>query len=119
MLVIVIVFITETRSGWYCRDCGLAVYRKQQKFSLIAGWWGLPALVTLIALMQNSGQIAPFAALPAPSHDTELPPRAVARFGRPLSPGRPVSRSLALIPPILLAALFLIVCCGGRSFLQD
>ncbi|MDI6098828.1 hypothetical protein QLQ12_09475 [Actinoplanes sp. NEAU-A12] len=118
VVVILIGFHVRTRSGGFCRDCGLAVFREQQKFTLVAGWWGIPAPAGLIALLMNASQLARINRLPPPRYDAGPPPGIGNRFGRPLRPGRPVGQSPALIVPILLAVAFLIVCCGPR-FLYD
>ena len=114
VVVILIGLRVRTRSGRFCRDCGLAIFREQQKFTLVAGWWGIPALATPIFALMNVGQLDQFHRLPAPRYVTEPPPGIGNRFGRPLPPGRPVSQSPAIVVPILLAVLFLVLCCGPR-----
>jgi hypothetical protein len=101
-VVILIAFQVATQRGFFCRDCGLATYREMTKYTLVAGWWGLPALVGLIAVLMNVSAAAKVKELPAPSGSIRR---------RPV-PGTPVSRSPALIVPILLAGLILILCCA-------
>jgi hypothetical protein len=116
VIVILIGFSSRTRAGWFCRDCGLSIFREQQKFSLAAGWWGIPALATLIALLTNANQAETIKRLPAPRHQAEPPPGAGSRYGRPLHPGRPVPQSPVIAIPIILFGLLLLLCCGPRLF---
>ena len=114
VIVILIGLSTQTRAGWFCRDCGLTIFREQQKYSLAAGWWGLPAVATVIALICNANQAETIEQLPAPRHLAESPAGAGNRYGRPLRPGPPVSRSPVLAVPIILFGLVFVLCCAGR-----
>lgn len=114
VVVILIGFRSQTRAGWFCRDCGLTIFREQQKFSLAAGWWGIPALVTAIALLTNANEADKVRRLPGPRHLAEPPAGAGKRYGRPLHPGKPVPQSPVIAIPIILIGLLLVLCCGPR-----
>jgi len=116
VIVILIGLRTQTRSGWFCRDCGLTTFREQQKYSLAAGWWGIPALATPIIVLMNLSEVDKVKHLPQPRYAPERPEGAGARYGRPLRPGTPVSQSPVIIIPIVLAGLLLLLCCGPRLF---
>ncbi len=112
MITIVIGVQVSTISGRYCRDCGLAHYRAQTKSALLGGWWGLPAVVLPLLLIMNVvgakkiERLAPATSVPASAL------RPGAQYSPPLVPGTPVSRSPALIVPLLMLALVIGCCCG-------
>ncbi|GAB7051005.1 hypothetical protein [Catenuloplanes indicus] len=102
VLALLIAWQLQTRRGWFCRDCGVSVHREMTTFTMVAGWWGLAFLGALTAIAMNASAAGRLARLPAPAY----------RTGRPLAPRRPLSRSPALIGPILFGTLVLAFCCG-------
>ncbi|MFE2877776.1 hypothetical protein ACFXG6_28730 [Streptomyces roseus] len=93
------------QEGPFCRDCGLATYRKMSADTLWQGWWGpLSVFITPVTVLMNLGARSRFLRL-APPTGHILPP---------LSPGRPLWRRppalvflaatvlIALAPPLLI-----------------
>lgn len=93
------------QEGPFCRDCGLATYRKMSADTLWQGWWGpLSVFITPVTLLMNLGARSRFLRL-APPAGAILPS---------LSPGRPLWRRppalvfltaavlIALAPPLLV-----------------
>lgn len=116
VVVIVIGMAAQTRADWFCRECGTAVFREQTKYTLVAGWWGIPAPATVVFLLLNLSERGKLQQLPAPRHLPVPPEGAGPRYGRPLPPGRPVRSSPALVVPVLLVALLLFLCVGPGLF---
>jgi len=106
VLAFLIVWQVQTRMGFYCRDCGVAIHREMTKFTMVAGWWGFAALGALMVILMNASAAARLERLPSPAY----------RPARPLTPGPPISRSPALIGPLLLLTLVLVLCCGVPNF---
>ncbi|MEU7603760.1 hypothetical protein [Streptomyces sp. NPDC041003] len=83
--------------GPFCRDCGLATYRRMSSDTLWQGWWGpLSFFITPVTLLMNLGPRAAFRRLAPPA----------GGFRPPLDPGRPMWRRvpvlLFLVPLLLL-----------------
>jgi hypothetical protein len=78
----VIMGITTTERGVYCRDCGLAVFRKRMSATLLTGWWGI------ISFFTNFGAV--IGNLAARSELMKLGPATREPGARFLQPGRPV-----------------------------
>ncbi|WP_033340555.1 hypothetical protein [Catenuloplanes japonicus] len=106
VLSLLIAWQVSTRMGNFCRDCGVAVHREMTKFTMVAGWWGFAVLGALVVILMNASAAARLERMPSP---TERP-------GRPLVPGPPISRSPALIVPLLFLTLILVFCCGIPDF---
>lgn len=89
--------------GWFCRDCGLAVFREMTNRTLITGWWGvLSFFVNWLTLARNVFARAKVARLSPPqSRD----PLVVTPLSGPLSPGA----SLFARPGVYVAAVVLVV----------
>ncbi|MFD4869975.1 hypothetical protein [Streptomyces sp. NPDC058412] len=85
--------------GPFCRDCGLATYRRMSSDTLWQGWWGpLSFFITPVTLLTNLGPRAAFRRLGPPA----------GGFRPPLDPGRPLWRrppALLLLAPVLLVFL--------------
>ena len=82
VVAFVIMGVTSTQSGVFCRDCGLALFRKRMSQTLLTGWWGfLHFFVNLGVIVGNLSARAHLARLAAPTRDPG------AQF---LRPGRPV-----------------------------
>jgi len=73
--------------GPFCRDCGLATFRRMTANTLAFGWWGLiPFFVTPITVLDNLVQRRKVAKLAAP----QPMPGFVPHVPGPLNPGKPV-----------------------------
>ncbi|MEU5240280.1 hypothetical protein ACH4UR_16305 [Streptomyces lydicus] len=92
-----------SRSGVFCRSCGLATYREMSAKTLWQGWWSpLSVVITPITLLVNLGPRSRFHALAAP----------VGGFRPSLDPGKPLLRrpeTLLILIPLALLALALTV----------
>ncbi|WP_433181191.1 hypothetical protein [Actinoallomurus sp. CA-150999] len=97
-----------TATGPFCRDCGLATFRKQTTKTLAGGWCSIGALVlTPIFLLMNIIARGKVANLPAPQ---PLAGRA------PLDPGPPVfQRPTAYVYPVIFALFWMLVIIGNLS----
>ncbi|WKD35853.1 LppU/SCO3897 family protein [Streptomyces xanthophaeus] len=85
--------------GPFCRDCGLATYRRMSSDTLWQGWWGpLSVFITPVTLLMNLGPRAAFRKLapPAGGHRPALDP------GKPMWRRGPV---LLFLAPVLLVVL--------------
>lgn len=93
------------QEGPFCRDCGLATYRKMSADTLWQGWWGpLSLFITPVTVLMNLAARSRFVGL-APPAGHILPS---------LSPGKPLWRRppalvflaaavlIALAPPLLV-----------------
>ncbi|MEV0412507.1 hypothetical protein AB0I68_17300 [Streptomyces sp. NPDC050448] len=85
------------QDGPFCRDCGLATYRRMSSDTLWQGWWGpLSFFITPFTLLLNLGARAGFRRLAPPA----------GGFRPALDPGRPLWRRpaalLFLVPALLL-----------------
>ncbi|HEY1488219.1 MAG TPA: hypothetical protein VGF84_19080 [Micromonosporaceae bacterium] len=87
--------------GPFCRDCGIATFRRATATTLVGGWYGIISLVTApFTLLANVSRRRRVAGLAAPLNP--YPGRS------PLSPGRPVYlrwQILGLLAPVALIAL--------------
>ncbi len=102
VVAMVVVGVTSTFRGVYCRDCGLAMFRKRMSATLLTGWWGfLHFFVNLGVIAGNLGARAQLMRLAAPMRNPG------ARY---LDPGRPVFLRAGFI---VSAAVLLV----GGSFL--
>ncbi len=89
--------------GPYCRDCGIATFRKASAINLIAGWWGyISVFVTPVYLIMNAVARRKVAKLPAPQYP--------APGYSPLPVGRPLLlrwQAIGLLLPALLIAVII------------
>ncbi|MEU6314892.1 hypothetical protein [Streptomyces sp. NPDC047014] len=87
--------------GPFCRDCGLATYRRMSSDTLWQGWWSPLSLVAApVTLLMNLGPRAAFRRLAPPS----------GGFRPPLDPGKPLwCRAPALLVLVPLSLLSLLV----------
>ncbi|MFD3470186.1 hypothetical protein ACFWWM_28240 [Streptomyces sp. NPDC058682] len=85
--------------GPFCRDCGLATYRRMSSDTLWQGWWGpLSVFITPVTLLMNLGPRASFRRLAPPA----------GGYRPALDPGKPLWRRapfLLLLTPALLVLL--------------
>lgn len=116
VLVAVIGMGVRRSAGWYCRDCGMTIFREQTKFTLLAGWWGIPAVATPLFLLLNLAERGKVERLPRPRFAPMPPADAGPRYGRPLPPVAPVRRSPAIIVPIVLIGFLVLLCAGPHLF---
>ena len=85
-------------NGPFCRDCGLAMFRKHTADTLWQGWWGfLSFFITPVIIMINLMQRPRVARLAPPSRH----PETVAPLAAPLDPGKPVYQRPEILVPIL------------------
>ncbi|MFI8390957.1 hypothetical protein [Streptomyces sp. NPDC085540] len=85
--------------GPFCRDCGLATYRRMSSDTLWQGWWGpLSVFITPVTLLMNLGPRASFRRLAPPA----------GGYRPALDPGKPLWRRapvLLFLAPVLLVLL--------------
>jgi hypothetical protein len=82
VVAFVVMGVTSTQRGVYCRDCGLAMFRKRMSATLLTGWWGIiHFFVNIGAIVTNLSARSQLMRLAPPTRDPS------ASF---LSPGRPV-----------------------------
>ncbi len=107
---LILAFEVVAYKGWYCLDCGLAVYRDETANTLKRGWWSVTGLVIVpIFLLMNLVRWVRLVRL-APPRPT---PGVVGPNPRPATPGRPVFRRPAAIMlvfalPFTLAILLIV-----------
>lgn len=91
------------RDEMFCRDCGLAVFRRMQGDSLWQGWWSaLSVLINPVVLLHNLGERAKLLRLGAPVPGA---PHA------PLDPGKPLTRRpqiIGMVMPLMWAATLIL-----------
>jgi hypothetical protein len=81
--------------GPFCRDCGLATYRRMTVESMWIGWWGfLSAIINPVTMLINLGPRSTIINLPPPIPGS---PRL------PMQPGKPLYARIEFILPIALA----------------
>lgn len=101
-----VIFMQFLKSpGPFCRDCGLATYRRMTVESMWIGWWGfLSAVVNPVTMLINLGSRSTL---------TKLPPPIPGGPRIPMQPGKPLfhraefllAAALILVGPIILLAL--------------
>ncbi|MEU7554718.1 hypothetical protein AB0B01_20650 [Streptomyces sp. NPDC044571] len=85
--------------GPFCRDCGLATYRRMSGDTLWQGWWGpLSFFITPVTLLVNLGPRASFRRLAPPT----------GGFRPAMDPGKPLWRRPAALLFLVPVALFLL-----------
>lgn len=101
--------------GPFCRDCGVATFRRMTERTLVQGWWGfLSSVITPVVVLMNLVLRHKVASLAAPVRV----PGAPAVQNAPMNPGAPLlARPLALvglaIPVILLVVLIAVSASSG------
>jgi hypothetical protein len=94
--------------GPFCRDCGLATFRKMTARTLVQGWWGYASFViTPITVLINLVKRDKVASLPAPQ------PSPTGGSRPPMDPGPPLlARPMAIIglaiPLVLIVLIFVL-----------
>ncbi|PYC77026.1 toxin-antitoxin system, toxin component [Streptomyces tateyamensis] len=98
-LLIIMRFLS--RSGPFCRDCGIATHRQMVANSLWQGWWGLlSALINPLTMLRN---------LPQRAKVNKLPPPMPGGPSVPMNPGRSLflrPAILGLLVPVVAIGLF-------------
>ncbi|MEJ8645317.1 hypothetical protein WKI68_37125 [Streptomyces sp. MS1.HAVA.3] len=96
---LVVMMRALSRTGPFCRDCGLATYRRMSSDTLWQGWWGpLSLFITPVTLLTNLAPRAAFHKLAPPT----------GGFRPALDPGKPLWRrtpALLVLTPLALLAL--------------
>lgn len=93
--------------GRFCRDCGLALYRKHMNHTLLLGWWGIISFFTnFAAIFKNIKGWGVIRSLDAPSGQAEQPP---------LEPGRPMYArpGIYMAAALVLAGVLFLGNAGG------
>jgi len=68
--------------GSWCRDCGLATFRRLQNWNLMIGWWGIASVfLNAYAILRNLSSRGKVLSLSEPSRPAGSKPLEV---GRPL-----------------------------------
>ena len=93
---IVVVWVNRRVRGVFCRDCAIALFRRQMNLTLATGWWGVISFflgnpITIIYDLVQRGRIARWA---PPQRPEGAPP--------PLALGRPVFLRPGIAVPIVL-----------------
>jgi hypothetical protein len=107
---LVIAYQVNTYRGWLCRNCGLAIYRKQTVRTLVRGWWSLTGLAVVpMFLLIYLIQWVRLTRLPAPRPS----PGVRGPNPGPADPGRPVfRRPVALMLLLALPAVVVFGLCS-------
>lgn len=102
-LILLMRFLTAP--GPYCRDCGLATFRKMTADTLVLGWWGAASFfITPITVLINLIKRGRVAKLGEPRKAFEV----VAPLPAPLNPGKP----LVARPQFWIAAAIIVGLAG-------
>jgi hypothetical protein len=120
LVTVVIVAQSEYEKKWYCRDCGLAIYRTFCERTLVGGWWGVQGLCVPLVLFLNHVQFQYIRALPLPAYQTasfSVDTNGIAKAEHtaaghtaPLDPGKPMlQRWTTYIAPAVLVLLLLLI----------
>jgi hypothetical protein len=97
---LLVAFRAELADGWYCRPCGLRAFREHTNHSLLAGWWGVSALLAnLVYLGRNAEARRALGRLPATAGDERAGPPLWCR------PGPWVAAAFPLAAWLLVAAI--------------
>ncbi|MBO0854229.1 MAG: hypothetical protein J2P18_10720 [Nocardia sp.] len=90
-----------TSRGPFCRDCGMATYRKMTVESLWLGWWGIiSSIVNPIMMLANLGPRGRILELGAPIPGSPRPP---------MDPGKPLYQRPGFLAPLIIFALPVLV----------
>jgi hypothetical protein len=95
-------------SGPFCRDCGLATFRRMTSSTMLQGWWGLASFfITPITILINLVLRYRVANLGPPQR---VPGVVGALSPYPLDPGKPVlARPQAIAAFVVLLVLVVLV----------
>jgi hypothetical protein len=100
----------RTARGPFCRDCGLATFRRMTGDSMWQGWWGLLSFViNPITILSNLAGLSTVQRLGPPIPGSPY---------RPLDPGRPLfqrPQMLGLLAPVVAIGLLVFGAASGSS----
>lgn len=98
-------------TGWYCRTCGLALYRKHMNHTLLAGWWGIFSFFfNFVAIFRNIQSWVKLRGLRPPEGEPLL---------EPLPPGRPLWQRPGIFVTAAIVALGVIFLGNGGADAKD
>lgn len=109
---------SEYEKKWYCRDCGLAVYRTFCERTLIGGWWGVQGVCVPFVLALNHGELRRLQRLASPQRPRSVDfiagasgvqvMTAAGDYGLPLDPGLSLARRwTTYIAPVVFSVLII------------
>lgn len=89
--------------GPFCRNCGLATFRKMTADTLLQGWWGLASLfITPVTLLVNAALWHKVAHL-------EEPHAGLAEHRHmPMDPGKPLFERLSTLVGVAIPIVFVL-----------
>ena len=94
----------RTVRGWYCSDCGLAIFRAQTGRTLVAGWWSVTGLLgTPVVLLANVWRLHTVTRLRPGRPGYALSPAP------PLDPGTPLLHRRAALGLLMFVPLALVL----------
>jgi hypothetical protein len=95
--------------GPFCRDCGLATFRRMTSRTLVQGWYGYASfIITPITVLMNLARRGKVASLPAPHPNPYAPSRPPMDAG-PRLLERPMTWAGLAIPMVLFALVVLAI----------
>lgn len=101
--------VVSNDTGWMCRSCGLALYRRHTNRSLLQGWWGVGLVSVPVLLLVNRVRMRPVLRLNPP----QPTPGVAALVPVPLDIGPAVrTRPGGIVGLAVLAVLVLLVVVG-------
>jgi hypothetical protein len=93
--------------GPFCRDCGLATFRRMTANTLLLGWWGaISVIATPVTLLINLVRRGKVAGLAPPQR---VPGVVGALAPAPLDPGKPVLARPQSVTLFVLLGAFIVV----------
>jgi hypothetical protein len=101
--------------GPFCRDCGIATFRRMTAQTLLLGWWGfLSFFITPATVLLNLARRGRFARLGPPQRDF----RGSEPMPEPMQPGRPLYARpaiLGLLVPVVVAVVAIASANAGNA----
>jgi len=100
--------------GPFCRDCGLATFRRMTSRTLVQGWWGYASfIITPITVVLNLIRHGKVAGLPAPQ------PAPNGNSRPPMDPGPPLlARPMTIIGlmiPFAVVVVLIVAIVAGNT----
>jgi len=102
----IVIMQFRSSKGPFCRDCGLASFRRMTANTMWQGWWGYASfIITPFTILINLFRRGKVASLPAPQ------PNPNGRSQRPADPGPPLlarpGAIVGLLIPVALLVIFI------------